>query len=244
MRGSAGGIWGRTKALTDRETAEIKRLAKFFRGMLPRIPEMLPLLDSLRTNCMSELTFDEVDFKKIVKGVMDSTPNMTRLLVRLSFNVVGRANRMATLFFATTLACVANRPEESKALETLVLDHVSDTTILDICNNPMDLRNALASFASLKHLALSIKRQELTTARQRVFAQNLWFLIHKAVDLESLCLIGWNAKRDINTRKHRHLVAFSGEDPLVSCFEQLSDSKSRMGHAVSPVSHEGTGQAS
>ena len=165
---------------------------------------------------MNELTFDEADFKRVVKGVMDSTPNMTRLKVNLPFQVVGRASLTATLFLATTLDCVANRSEEFSHLQTLVLDHVSDTTILSICNNPMDARNALTSFASLKHLVLSIKRQETRMTRQKTFTQNLWLLIHKASGLESLCLIGWNVKRDINTRKHRHAVSFNGQSCVLS----------------------------
>jgi hypothetical protein len=53
---------------------------------------------------------------------------------------------------------------------------------------------------------LSVKRQEISTTKQKTFAWNLWLLIRKAVVLESLCLIGWNVKRDINTRKYRHGV--------------------------------------
>jgi hypothetical protein len=180
-----------------------------FNGILPKVPEMGPLLDSLRRYCMSELTFDEADFEKVVKGVMDNTPNLTRLKINLPFQVVGKASSTATLFLATTLACVAKRPEESKLLETLVLDHVSDTTVINICHNPMDARNALNAFASLKNLVLSIKRQETRMTRQKTFTQNLWLLIRKAVGLESLCLIGWNVKRDINTRKHRHAVSIN-----------------------------------
>jgi hypothetical protein len=142
---------------------------------------------------------------------METTPNMHRLKVNLPFQVVGRASLTATLFLATTLACIANRPEEFRKLETLVIDHVSDTTILNICNNPIDARNALTSFASLKHLVLSVKRQEVRTTRQKTFTQNLWLLIRKTVDLESLCLIGWNVKRDINTRKYNHSVTFDGQ---------------------------------
>ena len=170
---------------------------------------MRPLLNSLRRYCMSDLTFDEADFGRIVKGVLDTTPNLTRLKLNLPFQVVGRASSTATTFLANTLACVAKRPEEFKLLETLVLDHVSDTTVINICQNPMDARNALNAFASLNNLVLSIKRQETRMTRQKTFTQNLWLLIRKAVDLESLCLIGWNIKRDINTRKHQHAVSFN-----------------------------------
>jgi hypothetical protein len=105
------------------------------------------------------------------------------------------------------MAALTKRPEEAKDLDTLVLDHVSDTTIINICNNPMDLSNAIKAFSGLKHFVLSIKRQEARDSRQASFTKNLWFLIRKAVNLESLCLIGWNVKRDIATRIHLHAVS-------------------------------------
>jgi len=132
---------------------------------------------------------------------------MRRLKLNLPFQVVGQQSRTATLLLATTMAALTKRPEESKVLDTLVLDHVSDTTMIDICNNPIDLGNAIQAFSGLKHLVLSIKRQEARDARQTAFTKHLWFLIRKAVDLESLCLIGWNVKRDIATRTHLHGVS-------------------------------------
>ena len=154
---------------------------------------------------------------------MDNSPNMHRLKINLPFQVVGRASLTATLFLATTLACFATRAEDFRGLETLVIDHVSDTTILNICNNPIDVRNALACFASLEHLVLSIKRQETRMARQETFTQNLWLLIRRAINIESLCLIGWNVKRDINTRKHRHAVSFNGLFTYFVLFEPFAD---------------------
>jgi hypothetical protein len=166
---------------------------------------------------------------------MDKTPNMRRLKVNLPFQVVGRTSRTATLFLATTLACVARRPEEFQALEALVLDHVSDTTIVTICNNPIDARNALTCFSNLKHLVLSIKRQETRMTHQKTFTQNLWLLIRKAVGLESLCLIGWNVKRDINTRKHRHAVSFNGSYQLSTCSSPPTNKFDRMDYAIVAV---------
>lgn len=132
---------------------------------------------------------------------------MRRLKLNLPFQVVGQQSRTATLLLATTMAALTKRPEESKQLNTLVLDHVSDTTLIDICNNPIDLGNTIQAFSGLKHLVLSIKRQEARDWRQMAFTKHLWFLIRKALDLESLCLIGWNVKRDIVTRTHLHGVS-------------------------------------
>jgi hypothetical protein len=143
------------------------------------------------------------------QSVLEATPNMRRLKLNLPFQVVGQQSRTATLLLATTLSCLTKRPEEYRPIETLVLDHVSDTTFSDICNNPMDLSYAIKTFAQLKNLVLSIKRQEARNSKQITFTQNLWFLIRKAVNLDSLCLIGWNVKRDISTRRYAHGVSFN-----------------------------------
>ena len=140
------------------------------------------------------------------QNVLDATPKLRRLKLNLPFQVVGQHSRTATLLLAVTMAALTRRPEESEVLDTLVLDHVSDTTMIDICNNPIDLSNTIKAFFGLKHLVLSIKRQESRDSRQASFAIYLWFLIRKAVSLESLCLIGWNIKRDIATRIHLHGV--------------------------------------
>jgi hypothetical protein len=190
---------------------EIARLSEVFRTIMTRVPEMEPLLSSLRRYCMGENTFEETDFRRVVEGVFAATRNMNRLKLNLPFQVVGKTSSTATLLLATTLACVAQRPaEEYKTLETFVLDHLSDTTVTTLCNNHMDVRNAVTAFAGLKNLIMSIKRQESRPASQNLFTQQLWFLIRKATDLESLCLIGGNPRRDINKRRHRPSVSRNG----------------------------------
>lgn len=73
----------------------------------------------------------------------------------------------------------------------------------------MDLINFIRVFAGLKNLIISIKRQESSDFRQVTFTQNIWFLIRKAVMLDSLCLIGWNVKRNTQTRRFSHGVSFT-----------------------------------
>ncbi|KAG4418561.1 hypothetical protein IFR04_008272 [Cadophora malorum] len=192
-----------------RDEEEISRLSSVFHGLLRKVPEMIPLLDSLRRYCLNDSTFDETDFRRVTEDVLQFTPNLRRLKLNLPFQVVGQTSRTATVLLATTLACLAKRPEEHTVLQTMVLDHVSDTTLIDICHNPMDLNNAITTFTHLKHLVLSIKRQESLPSIQSSFSNNLWFLIEKAVPLESLCLIGWNIRRDIKTRRHCHNVAYN-----------------------------------
>ncbi|KAK0104954.1 hypothetical protein ONS95_005215 [Cadophora gregata] len=192
-----------------RDEEEISRLSSVFHGLLRKVPEMIPLLDSLRRYCLNDSTFDETDFRRVTENVLEHTPNLKRLKLNLPFQVVGQTSRTATVLLATTLACLAQRPEEHTLLQTMVLDHVSDTTLIDICHNPMDLNNAITTFSHLKHLVLSIKRQESLPSTQSSFSNNLWFLIEKATPLESLCLIGWNIRRDIKTRRHCHNVSYN-----------------------------------
>lgn len=161
---------------------------------------------------------------------MAKTRNTKRIRLNLPFQVIGSHSRTATIILATTLAVLAKRPEEDEPapLETLVLDHVSDTSIIEICQNPMDLVNAINVFAGLKNLVMSIKRQESATTRQSTFTQNLWFLIRKAVMLDSLCLIGWNVKRNMKTRKYSHGVSLRIWDMRSLPF--LEDNSRRLEH--------------
>jgi hypothetical protein len=129
--------------------------------------------------------------------------------VNLPFQVIGSHSRTATVILATTLAVLATRSEEDAQLETLVLDHLSDTSLLKLCHNPMDLINMIRVFQGLRNLVISIKRQEASTSSQANFTQSLWFLIRKASFLDSLCLIGWNIKRNMVTRRFSHGVSLT-----------------------------------
>ncbi|TAQ88778.1 hypothetical protein B7494_g2869 [Chlorociboria aeruginascens] len=187
-----------------RDEEEISRLLQLFNALISRVPEMETQIDSLRQYCMDEDgTFGGIDFRTLVNAVFQMTSNMTRLKLNLPFQIVGSSSQTATVLLATTFECLAKRPEESKVLETLVLDHLSDKALNDICRNHMDLENSFRVLSGLKHLVLSIKRQDSRDTSQRLFAHNLWLLIRKAVILETLCIIGCNVKRDkISRRNH------------------------------------------
>ncbi|TVY65580.1 hypothetical protein LSUE1_G008699 [Lachnellula suecica] len=186
-----------------RDEDEISRLTDLFQNLASKVPEMQPLLMDLRRHTLNESTFDETDFRRVLSKVLKRIPNTTRLKLNLPFQVVGDKSIVATLLMASTLACIAKRgedEEEHAPLKTLVVDHLSDTTVNAICNNPIDLTNAIITFIDLRHLVLTLKRQE---KRHLHFNRNLWFLIRKASKLGTLCMIGTNPKRD-KTRRHPH----------------------------------------
>lgn len=160
-----------------RDDDEIERLLAVFSSVVRSVPEMTPLLQALRKFCMSKDNFDENDYKRVLAGVLNLTPKMTRLKLNLPFQVIGRASRTATVLLARTFECMAARVLQFphfETLEVLVLDHVSDSTIYNICNNPIDLGNASATFVGLKSLTLSIKRQEYNMPIQQRFTFLLW----------------------------------------------------------------------
>ncbi|KAH6678238.1 hypothetical protein B0J14DRAFT_317728 [Halenospora varia] len=185
-----------------REEDEIARLKEIFSPIAKKVQELYPILDSLRTYCMSDSSFDESHFRRLLETVLNSTPHMRRMKLNLPFQVVSFQGSPATMLFATTIACLANRDEEAALLETLVVDHFCDTIVNNICNNPIDLGNTISVFGGLKNLVLAIKRQDTRTS---AFNKNIWFLIRKATKLKSLCLIGWNIRRE-DIRRSRPTV--------------------------------------
>ncbi|KAJ8060951.1 hypothetical protein OCU04_010030 [Sclerotinia nivalis] len=189
-----------------RDPDEIDRLKDAFNTIVAAVPEMADLIESLRNYCLHENTFTEEDYSRLIRRIFHSGPQITRLKLSLPFQVVGSASMTATRLLANTLACAANRPEEHLKIDTMVLDHVSDKTINNIFNVPIDVENAFKTFENLKSLVISFKRQESRLQPQVIFARNIWLLIRKAQDLESLCLIGWNVARKKSRRNSSRMT--------------------------------------
>ncbi|OBT88628.1 hypothetical protein VE02_04041 [Pseudogymnoascus sp. 03VT05] len=191
-----------------RDDDEILRLENAFGSIVDKFPEMNEVFDSLRRYCMGPASFDESDFKNAVTAMLDTATKASCFKLNLPFQFVGQASRSGTMLFATAAECLANR-SEAAPIETLVLSHLSDTTLLDVYQNPIDLQNAIKIFNPLKHLVLSLKRQESSGNSQNRFSAALWRLITEASNLESLCIIGWNSKRTTAVRQHE--LGFQGD---------------------------------
>ncbi|ESZ91185.1 hypothetical protein SBOR_8436 [Sclerotinia borealis F-4128] len=192
-----------------RDPDEIDNLKEVFNSITAMVPEMADLIESLRDYCLHKNTFIEEDYNRLVSRVLQSGPRITRLKVNLPFQVAGNSSMTATRLFANTLSCVANRPEEHRKIDTMVLDHITDKTINNIFNVPIDVENAFKTFENLKNLVISIKRQESRESLQMIFTRNIWLLIRKAQDLESLCIIGWNVTRNMKSRRNSSRIPFS-----------------------------------
>ncbi|RKF56314.1 hypothetical protein OnM2_082037 [Erysiphe neolycopersici] len=191
-----------------RDPEEIESFDNTFRGMINKLPEVAELSENFRRYCMGSIYFDERDFRFVLEEVLRWTPNMCRVRVNLPFQILGCKSQTATLLFATTLECLAKRNLEHQAIQTLVVDHLTDTALISICNNPMDLANAIKVFTSVLHLCISTKIEESGPDRQDAFGRYLWFVIRKARALISLCLVGWKIKKDIRSRRHDNGIRF------------------------------------
>ncbi|KAK6593944.1 hypothetical protein H4I96_10857 [Botrytis cinerea] len=155
--------------MITRDTDEIDQLKETFNAIYDAVPEMADLIDSLRSYCLNETTFTEEDYSGLVCRIMQGGPDISRLKINLPFQVVSNAFMTSTRLFANTLACAANRPEEHRKIDTLVLDHITDVTINSLCNVHIDVENAFKVFQNLKSLVISFKRQESRTSLQTVF---------------------------------------------------------------------------
>lgn len=131
---------------------------------------------------------------------------MSRLKFNLPCSTHARPSRIATLLLATVFDCLSKRPEECKPLEILVLSPLSDQTLIDICSNPIDLRNAITAFSNLKSLVLTINRCRNSDPWQRQFNKSLWFIIRKASKLENLYIQGRPRRNQIRSRHHTYDV--------------------------------------
>lgn len=174
---------------------EIDGLKEIFQALATKVPEITDLIESLRSYCLHKDTFVEEDYRLLLHRVFENGPNITRLKLNLPFHIVGNSSVTTTRLFANALACAANRPEEHQKIDTLSLDHITDRTVNNLFNVPVDVENAFKVFGNLKNLVISIKRQERRPSSQVAFTRNFWMLMRKAQNLESLCMTGWNVTR-------------------------------------------------
>jgi hypothetical protein len=208
-------------------------------------------LDSLVTKwsdyCMGDTTFDghqlaarlkvgkDVQaFKQApanaIQSIFERTLNMRRFRLTLPLQLLDTSCTSATQILATTLKALAQRVEDSKPLETLVIDNLNGYTVRDICFNPQDLGYMETVVQKLKNLIISFKVFD-EMAERRAVDRGLWYIIRRASDLESLCITGWcevspDRRTLASSLLHTEWFARSIpyvvlEDPATSCIRFL-----------------------
>ncbi|KAK6864518.1 hypothetical protein PG990_006048 [Apiospora arundinis] len=169
-----------------RDDGEVNYLSKIF----STVPSMEAFVTTLRDRyCLNEASFTEVDYRDNLGKLLEYTPNVSAVRLNLPFQLISKHCRAATMILGNTFEALAQRSEESQSVRTLVLENVTDTTIVKLWRNPRDVRNIIDAFSALENLLISVRRHEEGQAQTLNFRHRLWEMIGKAPNLESLCLI-------------------------------------------------------
>lgn len=158
---------------------------------------------------MNEESFTEIDYRRQLGFMLEHAPNITAVKLNLPFQLVSAAqNRAATMILGNSFEALAQRPEESKTLKTLVLENLSDISVVSLWRNPQDVKNIIGTFGDLRRLFMSIRRNEAGQAHTINFRNRLWEMIGKAEKLQSLCLVDL----DVDEKHHRDIKTSSQRD--------------------------------
>ncbi|KAI0128045.1 hypothetical protein F4776DRAFT_629025 [Hypoxylon sp. NC0597] len=182
---------------------------KFLGDMFAQVPTMNSFVSTLRHRyCMNDASFTEIDYRNQLGVMLEYAPNVTAVKLNLPFQLVSPGQyRAATMILGNSFEALAQRPEESETLKTLVLENLSDMSVVSLWRNPQDVKNIMTAFSDLRNLFMSVRRNEEGQAHTINFRNRLWEMIGKAEKLESLCLVDLDADEkhyyDIKTSSQR-----------------------------------------
>ncbi|TDZ30227.1 hypothetical protein C8035_v003157 [Colletotrichum spinosum] len=182
-----------------RDELEVEFLSTIF----DRIPSMKDFVRTLqRDYCMSPTSFTTLEYLDILETILFNCCSVSSLRLNLPFQLVGHRCNAATMILANTFSAFSRRTEDSVPLRALVLENVSDQSIIDLWTNPSDVRAIMRAIVELEHLVLSFRRHEVEPPRVAFYGTCLWDLIRKAGGLQSLCLSGADDDRPPRRLKH------------------------------------------
>lgn len=168
--------------------------------LLDNLFSQVPAMDSfvsslLHRYCMNETSFTEIDYRDQLGLMLEYAPKVTAVKLNLPFQLASTGQyRAGTMILGNTFKALAQRPEESETLKTLVLENLCDMSVVSLWRNPQDVKNIMVALADLTHLFLSVRRNEEGQAHTINFRNRLWEMIGKAEKLESLCLVDLDAE--------------------------------------------------
>ncbi|KAI1775016.1 hypothetical protein F4818DRAFT_58521 [Hypoxylon cercidicola] len=184
----------------------------FLGEMFAQIPTMARFVENLQDGwCMNEESFTEIDYRRQLGFMLEHAPNVTAVKLNLPFQLVSPGQyRASTMVLGNTFAALAQRPEESETLKTLVLENLSDISVVSLWCNPQDVKNIMGAFRDLRRLFMSVRRNDEEDGQAHTvhFRNRLWEMIGKAEKLESLCLVDL----DTDEKPHKDIKTSSQRD--------------------------------
>ncbi|KAI1505281.1 hypothetical protein F5X99DRAFT_416061 [Biscogniauxia marginata] len=184
----------------------------YLRQAFARIPQMRQFVHMLfESYCLNEYSFTEIDYYSRLTAMLEHTPNVTAVRLNLPFQLLSQHCRTSTMILGNTLKALAQRPEESAPVKTLVIENITDLTLYKLWRNPLDVANFSYVLGGLKHLLVSIRRHDDCPYSRYELAFYVWKMLLKAKQLETLCLVGLdiNDKTEVRTASQGQ-VKFDG----------------------------------
>lgn len=196
---------------------EIDFMVQLFRpitGMSERWSEVR------RKYALHDETFTAIEFRHMLSELLFYLPNMERLQLTLPSQLSSRNSDTSTMILSNALASVAehlSRVEQDPELEiaplkTLVLDGMPDYSIMQLWNNPLDIKNMSIVFRSLEHVVLGLRRQPPrpgAPSHTTAVGLMIWSMLAMSGKTRSICL----STMDINQPPYPTFYETTGATP-------------------------------
>ncbi|KAI2621243.1 hypothetical protein GGR54DRAFT_600650 [Hypoxylon sp. NC1633] len=185
-----------------RDEAEIG----FFRQISHFVPSSGSFVSNVQErHCMNEDSFTGIEYHRQLSAILEHTPNVDAIKLNLPLQFMPisipahNQQGSATMILANTFKALAQRPEGSETLKTLVLENLVDVSAMRLWRNPQDVKNIVTTFRDLQKLSVSVQRQDHTHVwNAALFSKALWGMIGAAKKLESLCIIDMDTSMAID----------------------------------------------
>lgn len=140
---------------------EVRYLGKIF----SKIPTMGVFIDTLNDRyCMAETSFTELEYRARLGDLLAHTPNASAVRLNLPFQLISRHCHAATMILGNTIEALAERArlqqqqqqqeqeqegagngeEEAAPLRTLVIENLTDTTVVKLVSTKNKLMSCLS----------------------------------------------------------------------------------------------------
>lgn len=170
-----------------RDDSEVAILDKLFSS----VPAGASFVSMLRNRyCMNETTFTEVDYRRHLGHMLQDLPNVSAVRLSLPFPLAGNHGRAAPMILGNTFEALAQRPESSEPMRTLVLENVTGVALTSLWRAPRHVKNVTDTLARLENLVVSMRRYRDRNSPVSHYGRRLWDMIEQAPLLESLCMVG------------------------------------------------------
>ena len=152
-----------------------------------------------RKYSMHDDTFTATEFRDKLAEILFHCPNIYRLRLNLPFHLVTRYCDASTMILSNAFAALADNLSRVETgpylpvadLKVLILESVADASLIQLWNNPLDIKNIATVFRSLEHILFGLRRQEYLPdfpESHDVLGQRIWTMMAMSGKMKSACI--------------------------------------------------------